>query len=86
MLQSQPALVPGAAPQYAGALDAVRKTLAVEGARGLYRGLAAPLATIAVFNAVMFATRGQVEQWLAHSDGAVHPAQRPGASWFPLCR
>jgi len=36
-LQSQPALAPGAAPVYTGALDATRRTLAAEGLRGLYR-------------------------------------------------
>jgi len=36
-LQSQPALAPGAAPVYSGALDATRRTLAAEGMRGLYR-------------------------------------------------
>ena len=68
-LQSQPSLQPGAAPLYGGALDAIRKTLAGEGLRGLYKGMAAPLATVALFNAVMFATRGQMEQLLMHADG-----------------
>jgi len=36
-LQSQPALAPGAAPVYSGALNATRRTLAAEGMRGLYR-------------------------------------------------
>ena len=54
---------------YGGALDATRKTLASEGLRGLYKGMAAPLATVALFNAVMFATRGRMEQLLEHADG-----------------
>ena len=68
-LQSQSSLQPGVAPLYGGALDATRKTLASEGLRGLYKGMAAPLATVALFNAVMFATRGQMEQLLEHADG-----------------
>ena len=47
------------------------QTLASEGVRGLFRGMAAPLATVALFNAVLFATRGQMERLLAHPDGGV---------------
>ncbi|KAF2305235.1 hypothetical protein GH714_003255 [Hevea brasiliensis] len=36
-LQSQPAPQPGQPPKYAGAMDAVRQTLAAEGPRGLYK-------------------------------------------------
>ncbi|KAK4411764.1 Mitochondrial carnitine/acylcarnitine carrier-like protein [Sesamum angolense] len=44
-LQSQPAPLPGQPPKYAGAIDAVKQTLAAEGPRGLYKGMGAPLAT-----------------------------------------
>ena len=51
------------------------QTLASEGVRGLFRGMAAPLATVALFNAVLFATRGQMERLLAHPDGRRHQSQ-----------
>jgi hypothetical protein len=35
----------------------------------MYKGMAAPLATVALFNAVLFASRGQMEALLAHKDG-----------------
>jgi solute carrier family 25 carnitine/acylcarnitine transporter 20/29 len=40
-----------------------------EGVKGLYKGISAPLATVAVFNAVLFASRGQMEVLLKHKDG-----------------
>ncbi|WVZ57737.1 hypothetical protein U9M48_008084 [Paspalum notatum var. saurae] len=64
-LQSQPT-----PPRYAGAGDAVRQTLAAEGARGLYKGMGAPLATVAAFNAVLFTVRGQMEAVLRSEPGA----------------
>ncbi|CAL4915716.1 unnamed protein product [Urochloa decumbens] len=63
-LQSQPA-----PPRYAGAGDAVRQTLAAEGARGLYKGMGAPLATVAAMNAVLFTVRGQMEAVLRSEPG-----------------
>lgn len=60
-LQSQPTPPPGQPPRYAGAMDAVRQTIASEGPRGLYKGMGAPLATVAAFNAVLFTARGQME-------------------------
>ena len=60
-LQAQPKPAPGQPPMYAGAMDAVRKTIAAEGAKGLYAGIGPPLATVAVFNAVLFTARGQME-------------------------
>lgn len=69
-LQSQPTPVPGQAPRYAGAVDAVRQTLAAEGPKGLYKGMGAPLATVAAFNAVLFTVRGQMETLLKSEPGA----------------
>ncbi|XVE57451.1 hypothetical protein DITRI_Ditri04bG0091700 [Diplodiscus trichospermus] len=69
-LQSQPAPLPGQPPKYAGAMDAVKKTLAAEGPRGLYKGMGAPLATVAAFNAVLFTVRGQMEALLRSEPGA----------------
>ena len=36
----------------------------------MYRGMGAPLATVALFNAVLFSVRGKMERILAHSDGS----------------
>jgi len=69
-LQSQPAPLPGQQPRYSGAVDAVKQTLAAEGPKGLYKGMGAPLATVAVFNAVLFTARGQMEALLRDSPGA----------------
>lgn len=69
-LQSQPAPLPGQPPKYTGAMDAVKKTVAAEGAGGLYKGMGAPLATVAAFNAVLFTVRGQMEVLLRSQPGA----------------
>ncbi|KAK3157218.1 hypothetical protein QOZ80_2AG0117780 [Eleusine coracana subsp. coracana] len=69
-LQCQPVSPPGHPPRYAGAVDAVRQTLAAEGARGLFKGMGAPLATVAAFNAVLFTVRGQMEAVLRSEPGA----------------
>ncbi|KAL6906344.1 hypothetical protein ACP4OV_003945 [Aristida adscensionis] len=69
-LQSQPTPPPGQPPRFAGAVDAVRQTVAVEGPRGLYKGMGAPLATVAAFNAVLFTVRGQMEAVLRSDPGA----------------
>ncbi|KQJ97912.1 mitochondrial carnitine/acylcarnitine carrier-like protein [Brachypodium distachyon] len=69
-LQSQPSPAPGHLPKYAGALDAVKQTIAAEGPRGLYKGMGAPLATVAAFNALLFAVRGQMESLLRSEPGA----------------
>ncbi|PON45348.1 Mitochondrial substrate/solute carrier [Parasponia andersonii] len=68
-LQSQPVPPPGQPPKYAGAIDAVKQTLAAEGPRGLYKGMGAPLATVAAFNAVLFSVRGQMEALLRSEPG-----------------
>ncbi|CAI8583523.1 unnamed protein product [Vicia faba] len=69
-LQSQPTALPGQVPKYAGAVDAVRKTIAAEGLGGLYKGMGAPLVTVAAFNAVLFTVRGQMESLLRSHPGA----------------
>ncbi|XP_066387346.1 mitochondrial carnitine/acylcarnitine carrier-like protein [Miscanthus floridulus] len=69
-LQSQPTPPPGQPARYAGAADAVRQTLAAAGPHGLYKGMGAPLATVAAFNAVLFTVRGQMETVLRSEPGA----------------
>ncbi|XP_052169608.1 mitochondrial carnitine/acylcarnitine carrier-like protein isoform X1 [Oryza glaberrima] len=68
-LQSQPTPAPGQFPKYAGAVDAVKQTIATEGPRGLYKGMGAPLATVAAFNALLFTVRGQMEALLRSEPG-----------------
>ncbi|KAG5411370.1 hypothetical protein IGI04_007689, partial [Brassica rapa subsp. trilocularis] len=68
-LQSQPAPSPGQPPRYTGAIDAVKQTVASEGPKGLYKGMGAPLATVAAFNAVLFTVRGQMEGLLRSEPG-----------------
>lgn len=68
-LQSQPVPPPGQPPRYAGAMDAVRQTIAAEGPRGLYKGMGAPLATVAAMNAVLFTARGQMETLVRTAPG-----------------
>nr|GEX88152.1 mitochondrial carnitine/acylcarnitine carrier-like protein [Tanacetum cinerariifolium] len=70
-LQSQPVPPPGQRPRYSGAIDAVKQTLAAEGPRGLYKGMGAPLATVAALNAVLFTVRGQMEALLRSEPGAL---------------
>ncbi|KAG9452141.1 hypothetical protein H6P81_005045 [Aristolochia fimbriata] len=69
-LQSQPAPQPGQLLKYSGAIDAVKQTIAAEGLGGLYKGMGAPLATVAAFNAVLFTVRGQMEALLRSEPGA----------------
>lgn len=47
----------------------LQQTLFKEGVKGIYKGFSAPLATVALFNAVLFASRGQMEVLLRHKDG-----------------
>ncbi|KAJ8649979.1 hypothetical protein MRB53_003002 [Persea americana] len=68
-LQSQPVPLPGQLPKYSGAMDAVKQTIAGEGPRGLYKGMGAPLATVAAYNAVLFSVRGQMESLLRSQPG-----------------
>jgi hypothetical protein len=68
-LQSQPTPAPGQLPKYSGAIDAVKQTVVAEGPRGLYKGMGAPLATVAAFNALLFTARGQMESLLRSDPG-----------------
>lgn len=61
-LQNMPVTSPGGAPLYTSALDATRKTVAAEGPAGLYAGIGAPLAFVAVFNAVLFAANAGMKK------------------------
>lgn len=69
-LQSQPPPTPASPLKYAGAIDAVKQTLAHEGPRGLFKGMGAPLATVAALNAILFTARGQMVALLQSEPGA----------------
>lgn len=69
-LQSQPAPLPGQPAKFSGAMDAVKQTIGAEGPRGLYKGMGAPLATVAAFNALLFTVRGQMEALLRTEPGS----------------
>jgi Mitochondrial carrier protein len=51
------------------------QTLKNEGIVGMYRGMGLPLATVALFNAVLFSSRGAVNEVLKHKDGALLTAR-----------
>ncbi|KAJ9536974.1 hypothetical protein OSB04_029707 [Centaurea solstitialis] len=70
-LQSQQTPAPGQTRKYSSAMDALKQTVAAEGPRGLYKGMGAPLATVAVLNAVLFTARGQMEALLRSEPGEI---------------
>jgi len=61
--------VPGQAKQFNGMLDTFRKTIQIEGVRGLYKGATSPLAGAMAHNAGVFFSYGQAKNWLAAGKG-----------------
>ncbi|KAF2074808.1 hypothetical protein CYY_003872 [Polysphondylium violaceum] len=55
-------------PVYSGAMDCLRKTVAQEGALGLYKGVASPLVGLSIMNSVMFLSYGQAKNLILGSD------------------
>jgi len=53
-LQTMPLPKPGESPLYTGMMDCIRKTLANEGVKGLYKGMGAPLVGVAPIFAISF--------------------------------
>lgn len=53
-LQTMPKVQPGESPLYKGTWDCIQKTVAREGVRGLYKGMAAPIAGITPIYAICF--------------------------------
>ncbi|KAK5615199.1 hypothetical protein CRENBAI_004481 [Crenichthys baileyi] len=53
-LQTQPKPKPGESLLYAGTIDCLKKTLAKEGVKGLYKGMAAPIIGVTPMFAVCF--------------------------------
>ena len=46
--------IPGQSPLYSGAWDCAKKTVAKEGVRGLYKGMATPIVGVAPVYALCF--------------------------------
>lgn len=53
-IQTMPKVLPGESPLYKGTWDCAKKTVSKEGFRGLYKGMAAPLAGISPIFAICF--------------------------------
>lgn len=59
------------------------QTVGEHGALGLFRGMGAPFATVAIYNACIFAARGQMENLLQHADGMTTLCATGEAAWLP---
>ncbi len=69
-LQTQ-VTVAGQAPQYAGAIDALKKIWAQEGFGGLYKGVASPAMGVSAMNASMFFSYGQSRALLLRGEDRI---------------
>lgn len=58
------------------------QTVGEHGALGLFRGMGAPFATVAIYNACIFAARGQMENLLQHADGMPPLCVNGEAAWL----
>eukprot|EP00286_Rhodomonas_abbreviata_P025395 CAMPEP_0181297814 /NCGR_PEP_ID=MMETSP1101-20121128/5447_1 /TAXON_ID=46948 /ORGANISM="Rhodomonas abbreviata, Strain Caron Lab Isolate" /LENGTH=320 /DNA_ID=CAMNT_0023402789 /DNA_START=58 /DNA_END=1020 /DNA_ORIENTATION=- len=69
---------PGRLPLYTSAMDCLRKTTAMEGFNGLYKGVASPLAGQMLFNACLFMTHDEIKLSLVERNGgaALSTAQK----------
>lgn len=61
---------------YTGAIDCLRKTIKHEGIRGLYKGMASPLAAQGFYKAVMFGAFGVASRGLKRMKG-IGPSNSP---------
>lgn len=68
-LQTMPLPAPGQKPLYAGTWDCLKKTVTLEGPKGLYKGMAAPLAGVAPIFAISFMGYGVGKQIFGPSQG-----------------
>ncbi|KAK6791264.1 hypothetical protein RDI58_010345 [Solanum bulbocastanum] len=57
-------------------MDVVRQTVVAEDPTSLYKGMGAPLATVAAFNVVIFTVRGQTEPFLRPEYGSPFTANQ----------
>eukprot|EP00329_Picozoa_sp_Boothbay-MS584-11_P001042 19323_3 len=56
-------------PIYSGMMDCLRQTVAQEGYRGLYRGMASPLVGVGIVNAVVFFCNEEVKRVICSTRG-----------------
>ncbi|KAK4871582.1 hypothetical protein RN001_015706 [Aquatica leii] len=68
-LQTMPLPAPGQKPLYAGTWDCLKKTVTLEGPKGLYKGMAAPLAGVAPIFAISFMGYGVGKRIFGPSQG-----------------
>ncbi|KAF5276664.1 hypothetical protein FQA39_LY06468 [Lamprigera yunnana] len=68
-LQTMPIPVAGEKPLYSGTWDCIKKTVALEGPKGLYKGMGAPLAGVAPIFAISFMGYGVGKQIFGPSGG-----------------
>ncbi len=80
-LQTQVTAV-GQAPQYAGAIDALKKIYAHEGLGGLYKGVASPAMGVSAMNASMFFSYGQSRALLLRGENRILTMQEIFAAGF----
>jgi len=55
-------------PLYGGTLDCFRKTVQTDGVRGLYRGMASPMAGVGGINAIVFGVQGHCNRLFKNPD------------------
>ena len=55
--------------------EASKRILAAQGVRGFYKGLGPPMATVAVFNALLFSTTGYLNRLIRPDGGTLTPSE-----------
>jgi len=55
-------------PRYTGTFDCFRKTIQADGVRGLYRGMASPMAGVGGINAIVFGVQGHCNRLFRNPD------------------
>lgn len=70
-------------PQYSGAVDCMKKIVQAESVRGLYKGMASPIAGVSLVNAIIFGVHGNIMKRLSNPESlASHAVAGGGAGFF----
>ncbi|KAL7753370.1 hypothetical protein RI367_001145 [Sorochytrium milnesiophthora] len=72
-LQAQPLRANGGASIFAGPFDCMRKTVAKEGVRGLYKGLSSPLVGAIMENATLFVVYNRIQSLVRSHSATANP-------------